>query len=96
MLRAEIETIVRWDRTSDPATFYTADPREAQKLQRVGLKPVEIDTDPGGQVRSWRFEVPRDWLRVKVRPKRQMSAAQRQNIHKARAARQAKMATELA
>ena len=96
MLRAEIETIIRFDRTSDPATFYTADPTEARKLERVGLKPVEVDTDSDGKSRSWRFEVPRDWLRVKVRPKRKMTEAQRQNIHKAREARQAKLATELA
>ncbi len=96
MLRAEIETIVRWDRTSDPATFYTADPTEARKLERVGLKPVEIDTDPEGRVRSWRFEVPRDWLRVKVRPKRKMSEAQRQNIVRARAARRERLGVEVA
>ena len=58
--------------------------------------PVEVDTDSDGKPRSWRFEVPRDWLRVKVRPKRKMSEAQRQNILKARAAKQARLATELA
>ena len=90
-MKVEVETIIVWNRTSDPASYYTADRVEARKLERVGLKPVEIDTDPGGQSRSWRFEVPRSWLRVRVRPKRQLSETQREKLgerlQKARASR---------
>ncbi len=95
MLRAEIETIVRWDKTNDPASYYTCERRLARKLEKVGLKPIEVDTDSDGKPRSWRFEVPRDWLRVKVRPKRRMTEAQLQNIKKAQAARRTRLAAEV-
>ncbi len=79
-MKAEIETVVRWDRTGNPANFYTADRGEARKLERVGLQAVQVDKGPDGKPRGWTFDVPRSWLRVRVRPKRQLSETQREKL----------------
>lgn len=80
MTREEVETIIRWDKTNSPGSFYTADRGEAKKLERVGLRAVEVDKGPDGKPRGWTFDVPRSWLRVRVRPKRQLSETQREKL----------------
>jgi hypothetical protein len=52
MTRAEAETIIRWDRESDMALLYTADPSEARRWRALGYDVVEAQT------RGWQATVP--------------------------------------
>ena len=54
----ETETIVRWDRTGESATFWTADASEARRWKALGYD-VHADGRPrAGTVRSWSCRVP--------------------------------------
>lgn len=50
--KCEQETILRWDRASDQAMFWTAAPAEARRWQRLGYPVIR---ESGG----WRAMVPR-------------------------------------
>jgi len=56
MTKAEAETILRWDRESDAATLYTADPSEMRRWTKLGY-PVEVcGVRPGRP--GWQTRIP--------------------------------------
>ena len=94
MTAEEQETLISWDRTDALAVYYTADPTQARKVERAGLKPIQVDIDPeDGKPRGWRYELPKSWVRVRVGPpiKRQLTEASREKLREnMRKAREAK------
>jgi hypothetical protein len=54
----EAETIIRWDRTGEPAILWTADPAEARRWRKLGY-PVEVfGRTRDGRERSWTCRAP--------------------------------------
>src|SRR5262249_824808 len=51
------ETVIRWDRTDEPATFYTADPSEMRRWRRL-VYAVEVYGIRKGKPAGWRARVP--------------------------------------
>ena len=70
----ETETIIRWDRTGDPATLWTADRSVANKWRQRGY-PVRDEGKPGRE--SWRCEVPVRCIRFGPFVPRVLSEAER-------------------
>jgi hypothetical protein len=56
-LRAERETIIRWDRTSKDALLYTAEPTMAAKWAKRGY-PVRVISTLAGKPTGWEATVP--------------------------------------
>ena len=55
--KAERETILRWDREGNLATFYSADASEARRWKRLGYSVV-VHGVASGTARSWTADVP--------------------------------------
>ena len=55
--KAERETILRWDREGNRATFYSADVSEARRWKRLGYSVV-VHGMASGTARSWTADVP--------------------------------------
>ena len=67
----ECETLIRWDRTSEPAVLETFDATVARRWGKAGIPVVE--KDPG----RWYARVPVGELRITLRRKREMTPEQR-------------------
>ena len=57
MTKDEQETVLRFDRSSDAADFYTADGAEARRWTRLGYD-VAVVSSRAGRPTSWRATVP--------------------------------------
>ncbi len=64
-IKAEQETIVRWDQAERVAWLYTAHPAQARRWQRIGYAVEVSDSDRDGQPRSWSGRVPVDAIRFR-------------------------------
>jgi hypothetical protein len=53
----EMETIVRWDRASHVATFYTADVAEMRRWKKLGYS-VEVCSTHQGRPSGWQAAAP--------------------------------------
>ena len=78
--RQEQETIIRWDRTDDPAILWTAAPGQAKRWERLGY-PVTRET--GG----WRADVPKKLVTLRrfsslTRPRRGQRAGAETSLEK--------------
>lgn len=57
----ELETVIRFDETDDPATLWTASPRVRKEWESFGFKPTPVQGGSG-----WRVEVPKDRVSYKM------------------------------
>ncbi len=91
----ERETVIQFDDGSDEAHVYTCQRGLAQRLGRLGFKPTQVDRNGKHEV-AWHFEVPKTYILVR-RPRRVvLTETRREQLRQARAAKQARLATELA
>ncbi len=65
-IRMEQETHLRYDRTDDPATLFTAHKINWERIQKAGFKPTEINHDRRGKVVGMVFEIPRGQISLKI------------------------------
>lgn len=56
--RAEMETIIRWNRETDVATLYTADPCEVRRWRALGYDVEVCGVTHEGKARGWQTAVP--------------------------------------
>jgi hypothetical protein len=50
--------VIRWNRTGDLATCYTADPMEARRWTRLGYPVKVFGRTREGNARGWQAKVP--------------------------------------
>lgn len=56
--KAEQETVIRWDRETDAAMVYTADPCEMRRWRALGYDVQVCGTTRDGKARGWQATVP--------------------------------------
>lgn len=71
--RLETETIIRWDRTSDPVTVCTCHQTEWQMLEKAGYQAAEVGYD-GKTVACKTFEIPRHQVKMAIMPNAKVRA----------------------
>ena len=70
MTREEMETTINFDRGSDTARIYTADPVMMRKLDGLARENVAVARKSQDEIGYW-YECPKSW--VKVQKPRQVS-----------------------
>ena len=65
-IKAERETIIRWDEESPDATFYTASPAMARRCAKWGW-PLGVHSTYMTEPRTWQGIVPKRAIRVRKR-----------------------------
>ena len=77
MIKAEQETIIRWDQEERVVHFYTAYPADARKWARLGYQVEIYSRTQAGQPRSWRAQAPVEALRLRRLVKGQIVSRRR-------------------
>lgn len=65
--RLETETIIRWDRTTDPVTVCTCHQAEWRMLDKAGYKATEVGYD-GNNIACKTYEISRHHVKVALMP----------------------------
>ncbi len=75
---AERETVIQFDEESKFARIWSASPKVLRKLARLGLVPVRESRRRSGELWGKEFKVPLPDFRWQIRPRRQLSASERE------------------
>ena len=92
MLKEEMETIIRFDKSSNTASVYTADPTMIRKLKKFqGFDNVILIQEDEYAIQ---MDIPKKWIRITKSKSRNLTEEQKQaSIQHLRKARAAKLIT---